>query len=284
MPPHDTKNSGQSSHDLPAMQVSPRKLSTLVADEITDHILRSGLKPGSRLPPEAEMRELLGVGRGTVREAMRVLEAEGLVVVRSGQYGGPFVERPDLERMSRHLLLLMIFWEASLSDVYEVRAMLEPLAAQLAAEHATESEVDEINSSVGRMLAEINNEESFVEENQIFHYRIAQAGRNPVLSAFVGAIVRSFDGYAMGGRFTVKARKAAAQFHAEIAQAIAARDGEAARRMTLAHIEDAVAFFRASQPSLLSRPIRPTLLSQSRGARQPEYPWNDLDLGTNEEE
>ena len=217
--------------------VAPRKLSALVADKITDRILRNGLKPGSRLPSEAEMRQQLGVGRGTVREALRLLEAQGLITVRSGPQGGPVVEELDIEHMTRLLLLLLIFWEATLRDVYEVREVLDPLAAGLAAEHASEAQVQQLRDSVEALRSANRDEEAIVVENQRFHQLLGEACGNPVLAAFIGAITRIFDGYAMGrGKYGPKEARKIADFHGAIVDAVAAGDVTAAADAARAHI------------------------------------------------
>src|SRR3954453_385302 len=123
----------------PAMRfadVEVRKLSTALADSITDTILKNALKPGARLPSEREMREQFGVGRGTLREALRVLEAEGLITVRSGPHGGLVVAKPDANRLARLLILLLLAESATLRHVFDVRIVLEPLAAAEAAQKA----------------------------------------------------------------------------------------------------------------------------------------------------
>src|SRR3954471_1911727 len=91
-------------------ELEVKKLSTLLADSITETILKNGMQPGHRLPPEREMRDQFGVGRGTLREALRVLEAEGLIIVKAGPRGGPVVAKPDADRVTRLLILLLIAW------------------------------------------------------------------------------------------------------------------------------------------------------------------------------
>ena len=253
--------------------VAPRKLSALVADKITDRILRNGLKPGSRLPSEAEMRQQLGVGRGTVREALRLLEAQGLITVRSGPQGGPVVEELDIEHMTRLLLLLLIFWEATLRDVYEVREVLDPLAAGLAAQHASEEQIEQLRDSVKALRAPNRDEEGIVAENQLFHQLLGEACGNPVLAAFIGAITRIFDGYAMGsGKYGPKEARKIADFHGAIVDAVAAGDAPAAEEAARNHIHDAVRFFERRHRGLLDEPLRATLLLASptrSGSRRP---------------
>src|SRR4051812_23758693 len=159
--------------------VEVRKLSTALADSITDTILENALRPGARLPSEREMREQFGVGRGTLREALRVLEAEGLITVRSGPHGGPVVARPDANRLARLLILLLISWGATLRDVYAVRLALEPLVAARAAEHAGADQVDHLRVSVAALADVMTSEAGVVIENQRFHRLLVEASGNP---------------------------------------------------------------------------------------------------------
>src|SRR5919107_900384 len=79
------------------------KASALLADELRARILGTGLEPGSPLPSEPEIIEQSGLGRASVREALRLLEAQGLVVIRRGSHGGIFVAQPDPSALGRTL-------------------------------------------------------------------------------------------------------------------------------------------------------------------------------------
>lgn len=241
--------------------VGPRKLSSLLVDSVTEAILREGLQPGARLPPEREMQEQFEVGRGTLREALRVLEAEGLITVRPGARGGPIVAEPDPARLTRLLTLLLISWGATLRDVYVARIAIEPLMAREAAEGATAEQVEEMRRSVATLEGTIDSETSAIEENQRFHGLIGKASGNPVLVAFSMALVSIFDGYAMGTHFDRRALRAVVEFHTKIVDAIAAGRPKAAEKATLAHIEDSLVFLERKFPKLLDEPLKPTLLS-----------------------
>jgi GntR family transcriptional repressor for pyruvate dehydrogenase complex len=198
-----------------------------------------------------------------VREALRLLEAQGLITVRSGPQGGPVVEELDIEYMTRLLLLLLIFWEATLRDVYEVREVLDPLAAGLAAQHASDEQIEELRESVKSLRAS-QDEEDIVAENQLFHQLLGQACGNPVLEALIGAITRIFDGYAMSpGKYGPKEARRMADFHDAIAEAVAIGDTAAAQEAARNHIHDAVKFFERRHRGLLDEPLRPTLLQDS---------------------
>jgi GntR family transcriptional regulator, transcriptional repressor for pyruvate dehydrogenase complex len=243
-------------------ELSARKLSTLLADSITDTILRNGMQPGDRLPPEREMREQFGVGRGTLREALRVLEAEGLIVVRAGPHGGPVVARPDADRLARMVILLLIGWGATLRDVYDVRVVLEPMAIAQAATAATEEQLEAIRASEEAVRAAIDDEPTFIAENQRFHRLLAEASGNPVILAFLLQLGTVFDGYAMGTHYDLKTRRQINKDHRAITNALVARDPEKANRAARLHVDGSIKFLKVHYPEVLDEPLRPTLVQR----------------------
>jgi DNA-binding FadR family transcriptional regulator len=244
--------------------VEVKKLSTALADSITDTILRNGLQPGARLPSEREMREQFGVGRGTLREALRVLEAEGLITVRSGPNGGPVIAKPDAIRLTRLLILLLLAWGATLRSVYEVRIVLEPLTAARAAACATPEQVAELRASVAALTEVVDDEAAVVQENQRFHRQLAEASGNPVLVAFSLALLAIFDGYEMGTHYPLETRRDIVAIHTTIVDAIAAGNSDASRRASLAHVKGTVQFLQENYPEVLDEPLRPHLVTHAQ--------------------
>ena len=112
------------------------KAAELIADAVRGQIARGELRPGSPLPNETELLAHFAVARPTVREALRILEAERLVEIVRGARGGARVREPDIRAASGHCALLLQLRGATIADVYEVRLMLEPAAARLAAARA----------------------------------------------------------------------------------------------------------------------------------------------------
>src|SRR5713101_6510309 len=110
------------------------KLAVMVADAIAEEIFEKGLAPGVVLATESKMLDQFGVGRATLREALRLLEAEGLIAVRAGPNGGAVVQRPSEDRLARLLSILLAVAGTTLQDVIEARQVLEPALASLAAE------------------------------------------------------------------------------------------------------------------------------------------------------
>jgi len=261
--------SDSSKPSVPPIQfvgLEAKKLSTALADSITETILRDGLQPGSRLPPEREMREQFGVGRGTLREALRVLEAEGLITVRSGPHGGPVVAKPDAIRLARLLILLLVSWGATLRSVYDVRFVLEPLATSRAAESATPEQIQALRDSIDALTAVVEDEAAVIVENQRFHRLLAEASNNPVVLAFSLALLTIFDGYEMGTHYPLKTRREIVRIHTDIVDAIAAGDAERASDLSHSHIKGSIIFLRKHYPDVLDEPLRPTLVAQTQDA------------------
>src|SRR5690606_19768366 len=107
----------------------PPKASVMLAADIRAHILGHGLPPGSALPSEPQLVSETGLGRATIREALRLLEAEGLITIKRGPHGGVTVRRPDVSRLSRSLAPILTLSEAPLRDLFVFRKAVEPQAA-----------------------------------------------------------------------------------------------------------------------------------------------------------
>lgn len=116
-----------------------RKTHAVVADELRGRILRGELAEGERLPVEEDLTAQFGVARTTLREALRVLESQGLITVRRGRGGGPIVTHPDLAPISMALAASLQLQGTSVSDLDEARRMIEPqIAGRLARSHEPE--------------------------------------------------------------------------------------------------------------------------------------------------
>jgi DNA-binding FadR family transcriptional regulator len=104
------------------------KLPELMAGDVRRRIMAGELNEGDALPPEAELMQRYNISRPSLREALRILESEALIVVRRGGLGGATVKRPTLEVTARHFGLILQDRGAQVEDVYRARAVLEPPA------------------------------------------------------------------------------------------------------------------------------------------------------------
>lgn len=111
------------------------KLSEGIANQIRKSIARGEVKPGEFLPSEAEMLVQFGASRPTLREAIRILEVEGLISISQGARTGPVVKNRNLDMVTKATGIALQIRGATLGDVYEARSQIEPLAARMAAEN-----------------------------------------------------------------------------------------------------------------------------------------------------
>jgi GntR family transcriptional regulator, transcriptional repressor for pyruvate dehydrogenase complex len=239
--------------------VGGRRLPQMLVDSITETILREGLEPGTRLPSEREMCEQFGVGRGTLREALRVLEAEGLVTVGPRSEGGRTVSSPNPRRLIRLLVVLLIAWDTTLLDVHRARLAIQPLVARTAAERSDPEAVSKLHHSVELLEGLIDDEGAFIAENQRFHRLLGEATGNPVLVVISAALISVFDGNAMGAHYSAATRRYAIETHAKIVDAIATGNAKKAEAIALLHIEDSISHLEHRFPELLGQAIKPAL-------------------------
>jgi len=112
----------------------PREKPQQIADELRHLIISGELDEGDSLGHEPDLIERFGVSRPSLREALRILEAEGLITVVRGVLGGVVVHRPDHRQAARSAALVLQARNVSLADVYEARTIIEPSAVRLVAQ------------------------------------------------------------------------------------------------------------------------------------------------------
>lgn len=245
----------------------PAKMGEVIADAIADEILEQNLEPGTRLPNEAQMVERYEAGRGTVREAIRLLEADGMIEVRPGLGGGPVVREPDVERVARRLSILLRLSGSTFGSVVDARKALEPSLAGHAATAATDEQLEELRGSVERMAeSEQAGGAGFIEENARFHSLVAEASHNPVLQTFWLAIRSIVDGQEVGVRYDEKARTAVAGAHRRVLDAIEARDPERAAAEMSKHVAAIDLHLAEHHPDLVDDQIRLAVSQRAGGS------------------
>ncbi len=150
-------------------------------------LIRQGmLKHGDRLPSERELSEQFKVSRSSVREAIRSLELQGLVVSKRGS--GTFINTEDLEATLDLVAANLNVGEAALQDVFEMRHLMEPHIAALAAQRATPDEVEAMREILEEQQRQIDFGETGVESDTAFHFALASATHNSALIKVVSAV------------------------------------------------------------------------------------------------
>ena len=153
-------------HGSPMTRSRPPKAAMLVAQRIVRDIGRAGLRPGDLLPPERAMLETYETGRGTLREALRLLEFQGVIALKPGPGGGPILMNPAAAHLASTLQLLMQLNQAPYRTLIEARAVLEPVLSRLAAERIDAAALAELAGSLARMREHIDDRDSFRDSSR----------------------------------------------------------------------------------------------------------------------
>lgn len=241
---------------LSANTARTRKRSEIIARDIVRYIIEQQLPEGAVLPNERDMVGTFGVGRVTLREAIRLLETRGVLTLRPGPRGGPIVRRPRPEDFGEALVFILQFSDASFADVMEARQALEPLIARNAASRITTEQLAALKETVTAILDDLENEEAFHQKNWEFHQIIGEASGNVVLSSFIAALRSIGDGRAIGIQYSPVHRKAVALAHQRIVEALERHNPGAAQQEMESHLAEAANYWRRKYPHFLANAVR----------------------------
>ena len=208
-----------------------------IVSQIERAIFDGDLKAGDRLESERELAERFGVSRITVRDALRVLEARGLVYVKVGASGGAFVTETNADQVAESISTMILLRKMTLSGVAEARTIVETATSELAAERADAGAIDRIERSVEKGRAVVREQAPHTEASMDFHVAVADASGNELLKATVAAY-RDLLIQTLHDMRDVRSARATQKAHEEILDAIRTHDPEAARSLMLAHLQD----------------------------------------------
>jgi DNA-binding FadR family transcriptional regulator len=172
------------------------KAGELVAAQLRRMIVLGELTEDEQLPSESVLMEQFGVSRPTLREAFRILEAEGVITVRRGVRGGARVQVPTVDAAAQQAGLLLQYRGTLLSDVYDVRTILEPAAARLLAERRTDGDIERLETALEVQRESLRDERASGIADASFHQLIIELCGNEALqmmASMVGHIIREGD-------------------------------------------------------------------------------------------
>jgi GntR family transcriptional repressor for pyruvate dehydrogenase complex len=215
------------------------RVSAAILRQLKSAILGGRLKPGDKLPSEKQLAQQFQSSRGSVREAIRALEQAGLLRVRRGAGGGAVVADGNLRHVTDSLFTLIRLGSVSIHHLTEVRVILEPWVARLAAQRITEEELARIGAYVTRHAEAIAAGHLHATADLGFHRMLAEAAKNPLLGLFVHSmadamveeVVARLDMDAATNRSNLV-------FHQRICSALARRDDDEASRVMLEHVTE----------------------------------------------
>jgi len=218
--------------------VKREKVSLHIIDQIRRAIVDGDLKPGDSLPSEREMTASLGVSKHTLREALRALEAMGLLDIRQGAGGGPVVVEVDQHSLHDSLINFFSFKQVSIGDLTEVRRLLEPHLVQLAAQKMGPQDIEglrELNRACQEIL---NRGDSIIggKEEIDFHTRLVEFSGNPVLIAILDFVNRFLAQLKLAKKPGLDFSRQVLTRHQQIVEAVAGGDGRAAAELMYRHV------------------------------------------------
>lgn len=245
------------------------KRSDLVAEEIKKLVTEKNLSPGDRLPQESELRARFGVSKGTIREALKSLEVQGLLKISTGPSGGGTIVEVPLDRTVQFLQNYLFFKEVTIADIYTVRRQLEPELAAGAVPHLTDADFAALEHSIS-CCDPTSSHESLLQqrrEDVNFHDILAAANPNPFLR-FISELINEMTRHLLVFNNETPAAEhrrfgaANADFHRRILGAARARDVGKVRALMTRHMEHA-----ARSVKLMKGRIQGRLILDSDSAR-----------------
>lgn len=207
-----------------------------IVTQIEERILGGEIECGDKLPSELELAEQFGVSRTAVREAIKALRAKGLVEVQPGR--GTFVTDGASTVLRTSLgQVLRISNKGRLDNLIEIREMLEPKIAALAAERADEVDIDAMRAAIAAMDVSIEDAEAFIEADLAFHLALAHATKNALVPLLIDPVVDMLQEQRIRIFQEDKGSERGQYHHKRILECILNHDAKAAQDAMTAHLE-----------------------------------------------
>lgn len=210
------------------------KASDVLADTLRERILSGDFPEDTALPPERDLVTQAQMSRTTVREALRILEAQGFVKLKSGRAGGAFVRLPGEESVASTVGMVIQGRRIRMETLLETREAIEPMLARLAATRHTADDLARIVAANDAMKRSTGSLSGFLQANVDWHVGVAEASHNELLVGLMSALSKAIYLSTENRSFIDEnIRKATLRAHEAVTKAI--RDGDevaAARRMS----------------------------------------------------
>ena len=213
------------------------RVSEEIVRQIEQAIYSEKLLPGDRLSSERELAEQFGVSRMTVRDALRILESNGLVEIRVGANGGAFIREPNLDPFNSSLNNILKFKKASLLELAEARKIIETATAELAAERANPTDLDTLRDVVIAAKEALRSGDLYYMPHSVnFHSALAKSAKNYILELTVSSFRAQFYNVLAKLLPTRDMAEKAQEDHWGIYKAVNAGNGKLARDLMATHL------------------------------------------------
>jgi GntR family transcriptional repressor for pyruvate dehydrogenase complex len=227
------------------------KVSETVAREIARRIGAARLKPGTQLESEAQMLATYGVARASLREALRILEVNGLVTIKAGPGGGPVVAGVSTRDFGRMSTLYFQAGNMTFRELIESRIVMEPVMARLAAERSDPKLIERLLG----LTTVLESDEAYLHTSAEFHRLVASMSDNRILNLFSHSLEDIFHDRVSGMLFPASRREKVVEVHAAIARAIARGEAAKAERLMRDHMLEYAKYVERRYPKLMDEVV-----------------------------
>jgi GntR family transcriptional repressor for pyruvate dehydrogenase complex len=215
--------------------VQTSRLYEQIVQQIDESIRKGVLKEGDRLPAERELAQQFGVSRTAVREAVKALIEKGLVEAHPGR--GTFVTNGTSNSIQQTLdRVIRVSQPEGTATLAEVRGILEPEIAALAAARATEEDLSAMREAISVMEEARQDADAFIEADLDFHLALAEAAANPLILSLIDSIVGLLREQRLRIFFVDGGPERGQYHHKRILEAVEHRDSQGAREAMRAHL------------------------------------------------
>lgn len=258
----------------PGLETNGKEDVTSLLVKRFQEMLRDGLlRQGSRLPPERDLAAHFNVARSSLRQALKVLEVMGVITQKVGD--GSYLNTDTSAVLAVPLEFLFLLDDTSVGELTELRLLIEPGLARLAAERATADDIDLLRQSIRDFESSGGDNLKIVSSDLLFHRAIFQASKNGPATSVFHSIHRAMAKMILVTSQLVDLEHTLA-FHKPIMQAIERRDGDRAARLMAEHLTDATALLTKEQEhqhqlllqDRIARERRPVMRSKTRAAKK----------------
>ena len=231
-----------------------------VAEAIKQWVMDEGWQPGQRLPSEAELIARFGMAKGTIREAIRLLEAQGLVTSRTGPGGGVFVHRVSEARAIALLGNYFYFADLSIDDIYQLRSLLEPELAASLAGRLSEAQLARLEAAIAASAppaVDAGDEAARHAASLGFHAELAAMAGNPLLGFVIRFLAEMLGDVTVARGLHSATDPALWQtglaYQTQLVAALRAGEADTARRVLQEHMATAHRMMRDREARLARR-------------------------------
>jgi GntR family transcriptional regulator, transcriptional repressor for pyruvate dehydrogenase complex len=225
------------------------KIAETIARQILHDIQSQGMAPGSMLPAESVMLERFDIGRGSLREALRILEVNGLVTIKTGPGGGPIVASHDPRNFGQMTTLHLQSIGATYRELLDARAEYEALLARKAAERKSDLVSAEVRAALERSTGETTDDWTYASATSRFHAAVCDAGGNAVIALAAKSIQTIWSQRVTSVLFPLEDRPAVHHAHELITEAIERHDGPGAEQLMREHMRYYQLYCEARYPA-----------------------------------